>query len=112
MVPVALDAMTVDSNLEANSLKDESRKPANVAQKHPAKHNRKQKAIALNQHKYIDIQKKEKMDPTNNNITQGTHKPQEPKPFLERKPAPTQKRRQTNEQLTTGNSLFTRPGEI
>ena len=48
VVPVALDAMTVDSNLEANSLKDGSRKPANVAQKHPAKHNRKQKAIALN----------------------------------------------------------------
>ena len=37
VVPVALDAMTVDSNLEANSLKDGSRKPANVAHTPEAK---------------------------------------------------------------------------
>ena len=37
VVPVVLDAMTVDSNLEANSLKDRSRKPANVAQTPEAK---------------------------------------------------------------------------
>ena len=33
VVPAALEAMTVDSNLEANSLSDGSRKPANEAQK-------------------------------------------------------------------------------
>ena len=37
VVPVALDTMTVDSNLEANSLKDGSRKPANVAHTQEAK---------------------------------------------------------------------------